>query len=403
VPDPTAPATQKLYLDDPYLLEFDARVLARIEHQGRPAIVLDRTAFYAEGGGQPWDTGLLNGVPVLAVLQEGDQVLHLLATPIDHDAVHGVVDGRRRRDHMQQHHGQHLLSRAFVEAASARTVGFHLGTDEVTIDLDREVGPRQAFDAEARANAAVQAALPVSCLVTTAGDARSRGVEPPADAGDEVRLVEARGFDLQPCGGTHPRNTAEVGVVAVLGVERYKGGTRVRFVCGRRALEALHRRDEMLARIGSLLSVPLEATPDAVERLRLQCAASERRADALLGRTLQAEARALFDRGRRDGGSALVVERFEGWPTSDLRILAQNLIALGPCVALLGSADDGKAHVVFAQSDGLPHDVPALLREAAAALGGRGGGRGNVVQGGGDRVAALPEALEQAARRVRGL
>src|SRR6185295_6541859 len=125
----------------PYLIDFDARVVGRREHEGRPAVVLDRTAFYAESGGQPWDLGTLGTASVLAVVDAGDAILHVLDTPLEEGtAVHGRVDAERRRDHRQQHHGQHLLSRAFVDVAQARTLSFHLGAEVSSIDLDREVG-----------------------------------------------------------------------------------------------------------------------------------------------------------------------------------------------------------------------------------------------------------------------
>ncbi len=123
--------TERLFRDDPYLIEFDASVVARREHEGRPAVVLDRTAFYAESGGQPSDAGTLDAVPVLAVIDQGPDILHVLERPLEGTSVHGRVDGPRRRDHLQQHHGQHLLSAAFVEVAKARTVSVHLGHDRL--------------------------------------------------------------------------------------------------------------------------------------------------------------------------------------------------------------------------------------------------------------------------------
>ncbi|PYQ46526.1 MAG: phosphoesterase, partial [Acidobacteria bacterium] len=154
--------TQRLYRDDAYLLEFEARVVARREHEGRPAVVLDRTAFYAESGGQPWDLGVLGGASVLAVVDASDTILHVLDRPLDEGAtVHGQVDAARRRDHREQHHGQHLLSRALVEMAGAsRTVSFHLGADESTIDLDHEVDEQAVREAERRANEVIWAGRP---------------------------------------------------------------------------------------------------------------------------------------------------------------------------------------------------------------------------------------------------
>jgi alanyl-tRNA synthetase len=398
--------TERLHLQDPYLLEFDATVVARRPHEGRPAVVLDRTAFYAESGGQPWDTGTLGDATVVAVLEEGADVVHVLDRAVDADSVRGKVDAVRRRDHMQQHHGQHLLSRAFVELAQARTVAFHLGAETTTIDLDRFVGEEQARAAERRANEIVWQARPVRVSTLSAAEARATGVEPPEGVEAGVRVVEAEGFDRQPCGGTHPRHTAEVGVVLINGLERYKGGTRVSFVCGERALAASARRQNVLDGLVSTLSAPLDELVAVARKAKDDLAASERRAKGLLERALEGEARRLLAEARGDGPAptpaapALIVSAWEGWSAEDLRVLATRLVALAPAVALLGSRAE-KAHLVFAQSEGLPHDVPALLKAAVEHIGGRGGGRGNLAQGGGDRLGLLDEALARARDAVR--
>jgi alanyl-tRNA synthetase len=390
--------TEILHRADPYLLDFEATVVARRELEGRPAVVLDRTAFYAESGGQPWDTGTLGDARVVAVVKAGGEVLHVLDRFPSADRVRGLVDGARRRDHLQQHHGQHLLSRAFLELASTRTIGFHLGAEVSSIDLDRIVGGEQIVAAEARANAVVWEARPVTVRMCSRDEAVAAGIEVPEEAGEEVRIVEAEGFDRQPCGGTHPRSTAEVGVVTVLGHERYKGGTRVQFACGFRALGAARARAEALARAGALLSSSAGDVPQAVARLKEQVAEAQARAQDLLARALEGEARKLLAQARAPGEAVVAV--YQGWTPADLRALALQLVALAPCAVLLGSVAD-KAHAVFAQSEGLPHDIPALLQEAMRAIGGRGGGRGNVAQGGSDRCEGLTTALEAAGRRVR--
>jgi alanyl-tRNA synthetase len=391
--------TERLFRDDPYLLEFEATVVAAREHEGRPAVVLDRTAFYAESGGQPWDTGRLDDVAVVAVIDAGQDVLHVLDRPLAKGArVRGRVDADRRRDHRQQHHGQHLLSRAFVEVANARTVSFHLGADVSSIDLDREVGDAETRAAEARANEVVWEARPVTVRTMSPADARAAGIEPPADAGDAIRIVEAEGFDRQPCGGTHPRSTAEVGVVIVLGRERYKGGSRLRFVCGRRALDTSRERNAVLDALSRTLSAPIPALPEMAAHALERLAESDKTTRELLDRALEGEARRLVAETApaRAGFPPTIVAVYEGWPVADLRTLALHLVRLSPCVALLGSRSD-KAHVVFAQAEGLGHDIPALLRKALVLLEGRGGGKGNVAQGAGDRAERLPEALHRAA------
>ncbi len=397
--------TERLFLDRADLLEFDAAVVARREHEGRPAVVLDRTAFYAESGGQPWDTGTLGEARVVAVLESAGEILHVLDRPLAADRVHGRVDAERRRDHLQPHHGQHLLSRAFVQVARAETVAFHLGAELTTIDLDRPVTEDQARAAQQLCNEVVWQARPVRLSLIPPEAARAQGLEVPAGAEAGVRVVDVENFDRQPCGGTHPRTTAEVGVVLITGLEKYKAGTRVSFVCGHRALLAFDRRRQVLDALVSTLSAPLEELVAVARKTREDLAESERSSRGLLERAIEGDARRLLEAARAEasgpGSPALVVTALEGWAPGDLRTLASRIVALGPAVALLGSRADGKAHLVFAQSEDQRHDVPALLKASLEVLGGRGGGRGNLAQGGGERVERLDDALALAASAVR--
>lgn len=390
--------TLRLYRDDPYLLDFDARVTERRLHGGRAAVVLDRTAFYPESGGQPWDTGTLGGVAVTAVVEDGEAIVHLLASDLAEDAVRGRVDGERRRDHREQHHGQHLLSRAFVELHRAETIGFHLGAEATTIDLDREVSPDQVEAAATRANEVAWAARAISTRILPRAEAEAAGIDLKGAVGESVRIVEVEGFDRQPCCGTHPRSTAEVGVILVTGTERYKGGSRVSFLCGHRALRGSRVRSEMLARLVSTLAAPLEGLADAAASTLARLRDEQLRGRALLQSSIEGEARLLLSEDAER--PAVVLRAFEERPLEELRALASQLVSLAPCVALLGTRGD-KAQLVFAQSEGLPLDVPALVRDAAATLGGRGGGRGNLAQGGGDRRERLGEALSAAEGAVR--
>ncbi len=249
-------------------------------------------------------------------------------------------------------------------------------------------------------------ARPVRVETLSAPEARAQGLEPPEGVEADVRVVEAEGYDRQPCGGTHPRTTAEVGPIVITALEKYKVGTRVSFVCGHRALDAVARRQAVLDGLVSTLSAPLDELVATARKAKDDLAEGEKRAKDLLDRALEGEARKLLADTRGDGPAptlsspAVVVASYDGWAPGDLRVLATRLVSLAPCVALLGSRAD-KAHLVFAQSDGLPHDVPALLRSALESLGGKGGGRGNVAQGGGERIDLLDEALARAAGAVR--
>lgn len=398
--------TRLLYREDPYLLEFDARVVERRTHEGRPAVVLDQTAFYAESGGQPWDTGLLGGVPVVAVVHQDDAVVHVLQRPLESDQVRGHVDESRRRDHRQQHHGQHLLSRALLDGAKAPTTSFHLGETVSTIDVAAELSTEAVRNAERRANEVVWEGRPVTVRTVSRTEADALGVRAPEEAGDSVRIVEAEGFDRQPCGGTHPRRTSEVGVVVVVGHERHKGGTRIRFVCGDRAVAAFHQRQAIVDETSALLSSAPESLPEAARRLRDAASEADRRCRGLRERALEAEAARLLA-AAPSTDPPIVVASFDGYAPGDLRTLAGHVVAQRSTIALLGSRHEGRAHLVFARSPGRTEDVVALLKGSLAILGGRGGGRGDLAQGGGDLVERLDEALaaaeaEASPRAARG-
>lgn len=232
--------TELLYYTAPYLRDFTARIVARREVDGRPAVALDRTAFYPTGGGQPHDTGVLASggveVAVLDVLAEDGVVWHGLAAAMDGDEVRGAVDWDRRFDHMQQHTGQHVLSQAFVHRCEAETVAFHLGASYSTIDLNRaDLTPTALADAEAAANAIVDAALPVTATFVTPDELAALPLRKPPKVTEDIRIVQVQGFDWSACGGTHVANTAAIGQIKIVATERRGPELRVTFLCGRRA------------------------------------------------------------------------------------------------------------------------------------------------------------------------
>ena len=239
------PHTERLYYFDSYLREFAARV-ARTgpDARGGVRVYLERTAFYPESGGQPSDRGTLGGTAVLDVIDEGDEIAHILAETPAGESVQGNIDWPRRFDHMQQHTGQHILSAAFERTGGYKTVSFHLGTESSTIDLDSDrVGARQMEAAEELANSVVFKNHAVQISFRSAAEAQQLDLRKPTYREGDIRLVEVADFDLSACGGTHVNATGGVGVICIRKVDRAKGLPRVEFVCEGIAPGAARLRD----------------------------------------------------------------------------------------------------------------------------------------------------------------
>ena len=388
-------ATIRLYYDDPYLRAFDARVVARAVRDGMPAVALDRSAFYPEGGGQPGDHGTLDSIPVLDTQADDGLVWHMLGGELTADAVTGEIDWTRRFDFMQQHHGQHLLSAAFEQLCNARTVSAHLGETGCTIDLDRlDLPLEQIVAVEELANRVIWEDHPVRARFVTGAELSALPLRKPPGNFERIRIVSAGDFDHSACGGTHPRRTGEVGMVVVRRWERRGDVLRTEFVCGWRVLHDYRWKNTLIQRLAGDLSVGASDLPAAVERIRAAAERSRRSLAVAQEQLLVHEAAALLLEAPRVGDAPLVARVFEDRDLEQLRRLAR-LIAEGGGIALLGLAG-AKAQLVFARAEHLPDDMGRILREAAAIVGGRGGGRPEAAQGGGPDGARLEEAIERA-------
>ncbi|HZZ83395.1 MAG TPA: DHHA1 domain-containing protein [Anaeromyxobacteraceae bacterium] len=397
--------TQRLYLDDSELVRFDAQLVSIRRLGERPAAILDRTAFFPEGGGQPADRGRLGGVEVLDVQEVDGEVLHVLAAELAPGRVEGEVDAGRRLDHVQQHHGQHLLSAAFEATAGARTTSFHLGLETCTIDLE-VAADRLGLDAlraaEAMANALVFRNLPVTAREFAPEELASLPLRKEPVKGARVVVVGEAGeiADASPCGGTHPRRTGTVGCVAVLRAARWGSATRVEFACGGRVVRALVEATGRLSGAAAPLRCAPAELPGAVARLAEDAAARRKELEKLLLAFAEIEAERLGAAAAGGPVCALVTAPAPGAPAF-LKGVALALAARGR-VALLGAVEDGRAHLAFARPKGAGPHLGELVRGAAASLGGKGGGAPDAAQGSGPEPAGLEAALAAAARAIAG-
>jgi alanyl-tRNA synthetase len=390
--------TDRIYYTDPYCTTFDATVVSATEVDGRSHIVLDRTAFYPTSGGQPFDTGTLGGVAVIDVIDREDgEVVHVASAPLQPGTVaQGVVDWSRRFDHMQQHTGQHVLSAAFDRLLSARTESFHLGVATATIDLGREVSPQHIARAEEDANRVVWEDRPVAIRFVTPEEAASLPLrKEPARTG-RLRLIEVEHFDLSACGGTHVSRTGAIGVIAVSGWEKFRGGTRVEFLCGDRALRRFRTWRDALSATQRHLSVAPDEMPAAVERLQGESKSLQQIIKGLQEKLAVHEATALLAKGTLVGGRLVIAEVVDGWDAQALKTMAVTAATEQPTAVIALFTASSPALVVIARGTAGGVDASAVLKSLVSQFGGRGGGKPDLAQGGGlnGQAADLLEAAK---------
>lgn len=389
--------TRRLYQQDPYVTSFEADVIETRETEDGPALVFSGTYFYPESGGQPFDLGTIDGIPVVKIVETEDAVLHVVERAPTQPRVRCEIDVARRRDHMQQHSGQHILSAAFVSEAGAQTTSFHLGASLSTIDLDRpSLTEANIARAEQAANDVVRRAVPIRSRTVTGSEAQQLELRKPPPEGEELRIVEVEGFDRQACCGTHPRSSAEVGPIVVRSFESLKGGARVAFLCGDRALADYH---DTVARVRALAGVLSSSEPTLVEtatRLRDERKTLAKEFRKLKSQALSSQAESWMAGATDVGGVQVLAKSCPDVEPGELRALATELVSTPKRIVLLGSVARGRAHLVFARSNDADADMAELLRKAAEVVNGRGGGSPSIAQGGGANTAGLEEALTAA-------
>jgi alanyl-tRNA synthetase len=404
--------TERLYYHDSFLYDFDAEVVEMNEDR-RPALILDRTAFYPASGGQVFDTGwIAAGDAKLRVAEVADaedgRVVHYLEATRDVAAlkpgmhVHGQIDAARRRDHMQQHSGQHVLSAAFLRLYNMATVSFHMGDDYCSIDLDTPTLTREQMEsAERLANEIVMESREVQIRFVTRDEAAKLGLRkiPPVER-DELRLIDIRDFDLTACGGTHVSYTGQIGAVLLRKIEKVRQGWRVEFVAGDRAVATARRDFSTLSETASLFSAQIYDVPqqarkslDEIKSLRKQLEQAEEE-------LATAQAAALLAETPEKNGRKLVVRTFSDRELSGLKLLAQKLTRAAPNVVALLATTSPQPSLVFAQSAGQPFDMGVLMKETMVKLGGRGGGSKDMAQGGAAKADGLDAAVTEAAAKV---
>jgi alanyl-tRNA synthetase len=395
-------ATTRLYYTDPARLTFEARVQRCAPAPGGTdawLVHLDESAFYPTTGGQPFDTGRLGEARVIDVVEDDDgEVVHVVDRPIAVGAaVAGAIDGPRRADHRQQHTGQHVLSAAFVRTAKVPTVSFHLGAAVSTIDLAREVTADEIAAAEDAANAVVEENRPVTIRFVSSDEAAGLPLRKAPKRGGELRLIDVADWDLSACGGTHVASTAGIGPIAVTAWERFKGGSRVTFVCGGRTIRAFRDLRDTVAAASRLLSVLPQELAGSIGRLQEEARDLKRSLRDLQAELAGFRAEALAAAAEPVGPHRVVLAAIPGADGNVVKALAAAVVTRPGLVAVVVS-DARPALAAVARSADVGLDAAGLFRTLSGRFGGKGGGRPDFAQGGGlDAAAAEILAAARAA------
>lgn len=375
--------TDRIYYEDAYAREFDATLLEVLNVDRGRAVVLDRTAFYPTSGGQPFDTGTLGAARVIDVIDRDDGVvLHVVDGEVVPGSVHGSIDWNRRFEHMQQHTGQHVLSSAFDRVSQARTESFHLGTTSATIDLAIDVSAAQIAAAERTANDVVWENRSVRVRFADPADAAALPLRKEPVRTGRLRIVEIEDFDLSACGGTHVSRTGAIGNIHVDSWERFRGGTRVQFRCGVRALHGYRGLRDTMAAAGRQLSTSAGDLPAAIERLQSENKDARRRVSDLQERLAQHEAAALLGRATVVGDVSIVLAALDGWDAGGLKTIAA-AIAQQPRHAAILVSGPAPSLVIVARAGNVGMDASTIVKTLTGRFGGKGGGRPELAQGGG--------------------
>ena len=379
--------TEKLYYLDPYLQEFPAAILRKTAlGDSRFAVILDRTAFYPEGGGQPCDTGTLNELPVLAVQTKDGEIIHTVDGDPGDGPVIGKIDWQRRFDHMQQHTGEHILSGVFLAKVQAENVGFHLGSATVQIDVTLPaLSAELADEIEMAANAVIFNDRPIDArFVETAELAAYALRKAPGAEFEQIRLVSIADCDCCPCGGTHVRHTGEVGLLKIRGWEKRKNNIRVEFACGHRALADYRLKHELARTLSSRFSAPMELALPSFERFMEKQESLQRELNATRKAYHEELASRLLNEAAPIAGIRVVSRVFAGYSAADLQDFAARITTADGSLCLLAAVDEsaGRSSFLFAAAANVPSAMNDLLKRSLAPVGGKGGGNAATAQGG---------------------
>ena len=390
--------TKRLYLENPYQVEFEARVVEKAIREQKPAIILDQTCFYPESGGQPYDKGVINGIEVIKVLEEEGKIVHILEKGITTESVTGRIDRETRFDHMQQHSGQHILSQSFYGIFGAETRSFHIGEALSTVEIDlRKISEEEVENVEKRANEIVLQDREIKSYSVLEEQVESIPLRKPPKKKGVIRVVEVSDFDYSACGGTHVRRAGEIGLIKILKWERIRNNCRFEFICGKRALEDYIRKNRILREISNRFTVHEREVLSSVEKLFLDLKSQKKKSKKIQEKMAQYEAQEIMQKAKE----RIIKEVFTCKTQEEIRFLALNIIRKGDFIVLFGLKGEKMGHLVLACSEKFNIDMREFVPLVSSLIKGKGGGRASLVEIAGEDIGNVEAALDKAYEKIK--
>ncbi len=389
---------QKLYYTDAYKQDFTTKVIKQdYDKDGNLYVILNETAFYPTGGGQPHDTGTLNGIAVLGVEEVDEEIHHFIAEQLHTEEVEGTINWERRFDHMQQHAAQHILSAAFWDYFNIPTIGFHLGKEIVTIDLEAENLPNETVEKAVQiANNIVFENHPILIKWMNLEEAKTLPLRKEPTMTENIRVVMIENFDYNGCGGTHPKRTGEVGPIQVLGWERNRGGIRLTFIAGWRTLKLMGQQQQIMKDVSKQLNSSESDIPAKVAQLLTSQKENEKTIQTMNEKLLYAEANELLQQPAKIHASILISKVFTNRSMQEISKLSAIITEQQEhAITYFIIENEDKLQCILACGKTVTLDMNALLKDALPAIEGKGGGNKKSARGGGKAIITGNEFLNQ--------
>jgi alanyl-tRNA synthetase len=387
---------QKLYFYDSYVTEFQANIIEVIPYMGKYAILLDKSYFYPESGGQPSDLGTINGIEIEYVTEENGSVLHVTQNQLSTGPANCQINWNHRFDNMQQHTGQHILSACFYKLYSGETSSFHIGKDSSTIEIGVE-----SFDCdmiekiEALSNHIVFNNTAITADIVDKQDLATFPLRKQPQVESNIRIITIEDCDCSPCGGTHVSSTGEVGLIKIKRLEKLKNSYKFEFVCGNRALKDYTNKNYLVNKLSSHLSTPEQEIENAYLKFAEDYKYLQKQLSQLRSEVVRNDVQQLQQNALNINGVIVISKIFENRDFSDVKLISQALILSPSTIALLATKGQN-CQFIFARSENIETNMNNLLKAILPILNGKGGGSPKAAQGGGvgDVEAALMAAFD---------